>query len=645
MDWPVAIKQPRFRSDILGLRGIATLAVVAGHFFGEILPQGYVGVDLFFVISGFVITRKLLFSREPNPLIAAQEFYLSRCRRILPSLYMVIVSSLAVCYLIGMQTKEIVRTAAASAVGLSNYYLLNLSQDYFGISSSLNPFTHTWSLGVEEQFYLLFPAIYFIYKSKKNIYQRRIALLSFIILASLIADACINYKNPNLNFYGLQSRAWEFAAGAIAAELGQRRKFRRNFSSNYYVLAVVLTIWLHASSGFQLRLTIVGITAAWMAIGNESAKSILTTKVFAWIGSRSYSIYLIHWPVLVFFNYLAGDSLLVLVTGVLATFLLSEINFRNVERKFRIAAPHSLRVQTSKFLLASTSLCIGALLLSNTTYLDGKNVTYLFEVSRVKPWPTGDCSGSQNTNSKLSQLEKCLGNRVEGRRNVYLVGDSHADQLEGMVQYAFPHDNFFVQHINNGDFPFEELQRQPNDETFDFLLGRFHAEDILILSFHKGYLNPIRDQHIPLSSSVPVTAETLNLARNLTRYAHTISKLKVKIILVQDTPLMRINQSSESCALQQRLFKRNGCTISKKQDLHTRTRQDHAFESVFKRSSNVLLFDPSRYLFKNSDSFEVFNHDGFYNMFDFMHITQDLSRNLGPTFSREISEFLNRKEK
>src|SRR6478735_7499820 len=148
-----------YRPDVDGLRALAVVAVIINHFSNTLLPGGYLGVDIFFVISGFVITASLVHQQSKNCFEFLVAFYVRRVKRLLPALVVfVIVIGVSIC-LFDPAPELSLKTGASSLLGLSNLYLLRQSTDYFAPSTALNPFTHTWSLGVEEQFYFLFPVV------------------------------------------------------------------------------------------------------------------------------------------------------------------------------------------------------------------------------------------------------------------------------------------------------------------------------------------------------------------------------------------------------------------------------------------------------------------------------------------------------
>ena len=155
MNSPYSAYQP----EIEGLRALAVVAVIINHFNKDILPGGYLGVDIFFIISGYVISLSMMNRITKNFSEFFMEFYVRRIKRLLPALVVcVVITSLIVC-LVDPNPKISVKTGIASLFGLSNLYLLGQATDYFSPSAEMNVFTQTWSLGVEEQFYLLFPAL------------------------------------------------------------------------------------------------------------------------------------------------------------------------------------------------------------------------------------------------------------------------------------------------------------------------------------------------------------------------------------------------------------------------------------------------------------------------------------------------------
>ena len=211
----------KYRPEIDGLRAIAIASVVVYHagfvYFSDgrnfsVLPGGYLGVDIFFVISGYLITNFILSDLKRGK-FKFVDFYERRARRLLPALFTVILTSMAAGYILLLpnQLKDLSSSALSSLLFLSNFYFY-FFDNYFAESSMLKPLLHTWSLSVEEQFYFLFPPlIYILYFKKKNI----LSILIFLILSSLIFSHISSIYLKELNFYIIISRIWELGIGSL----------------------------------------------------------------------------------------------------------------------------------------------------------------------------------------------------------------------------------------------------------------------------------------------------------------------------------------------------------------------------------------------------------------------------------------------
>ena len=183
--------QSRYRPEIDGLRAFAVITVIINHFNKEILPGGYLGVDIFFVISGFVITSSLYQRPSKNFKDFISGFYERRIKRLVPALSIfVLITSIAIC-LFNPRVGTTLKTGLSSLFGLSNLFLLNKSTDYFAQSTQLNVFTHTWSLGVEEQFYILFP--FLIWFSGFGRQTKNGARNLFLIVGALTITSLIGF--------------------------------------------------------------------------------------------------------------------------------------------------------------------------------------------------------------------------------------------------------------------------------------------------------------------------------------------------------------------------------------------------------------------------------------------------------------------
>ena len=648
----------KHRKDIDGLRFIAVFSVVVGHYFPNLVPQGFLGVDVFFVISGYVITQLLFTMEKDRASSFLIEFYAKRIRRIIPALLIVVtVTSLAFTLFDTRFDGVVSNTGAYSLIGVSNMYLHRLAFEYFGLTASQNPFTHTWSLGVEEQFYALYP-VFFILCWKLVKKRRFITLVTIVITTSflsLILNLGLSYYKPSFAFYSMPTRYWELGVGALVALLVAKNLEIYKTLRNYR-----LFVFLVLESTFFLNLGTVVLSQIFASIAtgyllfpgsNDIASKFLSNRKIIWFGVRSYSIYLIHWPVLVLANYLFGLGVLKNMLCIVVTVLLSTFTYRFIENPFRmgrfkVSAISTITLGLPIVILATAIIYFGVPKISQSYNNVIPNFLGVKEVPEwIKPeWITPECSGNINIEKSAIPIPDCLGSSKQSKaRFVYLIGDSHADHLDPMVRASFLNPNFEVRNLRlqgGKDFPFGDLLPNTNSPSLKFLELNAKRGDLVVLAFHRGHLNSSRDVHIPLAQNIEVTPETKNLIDNLDRFSARMSLIGVKVILVKDTPLMASVQTSQSCALQGKIFGTNGCKVSRVQDIKTRFLQSYAFENVAKNNKNVITWDPFDSAYGRSRFFDVVDSNGNYLMWDWNHITPYLSLKLAPNFKKSIGYFI-----
>jgi peptidoglycan/LPS O-acetylase OafA/YrhL len=641
-----------YRKDIDGLRFIAVFSVVVGHYFPNSVPRGFLGVDVFFVISGYVITQ-LLFSMDKDHassfLIA---FYAKRIRRIIPALLAVVILFLLVFLLFVTRIDATIGgTGAYSLIGLSNIYLWRRTSDYFGTSAAQNPFTHTWSLGVEEQFYALYPVFFFLcWKfAKKRRFITLITLVSATSILSLILNIGLSHFKPNFAFYSMPTRFWEFGVGVLVSLLVAKNSEigNRTFHLRSFIFLVLITSFF-LKSGSMVFGQVVVVTATGLLLfpsSQDIVSKFLSTEKIIWIGVRSYSIYLIHWPVLVLTNYLFGIGVVKNILCILVTVVLSAFTFRVIENPFRVGQfkvsdKRTMSLGLPIILVATAIIHYGAPKMSQSY---NNLVPHFLGVKEVPEWIPTNCSGAVNIGKLANPIADCLGgSKGSNARFVYLIGDSHADQLVSMVRASFLAPDFEVRNLNMEDgidFPYGDFLPRTNSPSLKFIELNAKSGDLVVIAFHRGYLNSSRDMHISLNKKITVTPETRNLAENLDRFSARMRLIGVKLILIKDTPLMASVQTSQSCALQLKMFGSNGCKVSRAQDTKTRYLQSYAFDSVAKNNPNVLIWDPFNSIYGSSRFFDVVDSNGNYLMWDWNHITKYLSAKLAPDFRDSIRIF------
>jgi peptidoglycan/LPS O-acetylase OafA/YrhL len=348
-----------YRPEIDGLRAIAAISVILYHAQITILGYqpfkgGFIGVDIFFVISGYLITSIILKELENNGSFSFKHFYERRIRRIIPVLLFVMLLSLpfAWMFLLPSDFVEFSKSILYSLGFNSNHYFHYSGQKYDAENSLLIPFLHTWSLSVEEQFYILFPVILiFTFKYfKKYIFY----ILAFGFVISLILADWGSKNHPSFNFYALPTRGWELLAGSILSyfeiKLGYRSKLKiLNFSLpslGLFLIGYSVLFFnddmLHPS--FYTLLPIIGVCLIiWFSNKDEIITRLLSTKLFVGIGLISYSLYLWHYPIFSFNRIIEFTDniilreliigMLLLILSLLSYYLI-EIPFRNKKYLF-----------------------------------------------------------------------------------------------------------------------------------------------------------------------------------------------------------------------------------------------------------------------------------------------------------------------
>ena len=335
----------KHRPELDGLRGVAVLPVILFHAGVPGFPGGYLGVDVFFVISGYLITSIIL-ADLANSTFTFRRFYERRARRILPALLVVVLASMPFAWMwLGPEDlKAFSRSVVAVALFVSNILFWRES-GYFDTAGELKPLLHTWSLSIEEQFYLLFPVtLLLLWKLGRR--RLELALVVGLVLSLALAEYA-SRQSPSAGFYLLPTRGWELLAGAYLASRERARPFavRPGFASMLALIGLLLIVISVASFGPQTRhpgllsLLPVGGTALVIAYGQVGglATRLLTNRLLVGAGLISYSLYLWHQPVFVFARHASMRD----VSGPAAALLLglsiglAAITWKFVETPFR----------------------------------------------------------------------------------------------------------------------------------------------------------------------------------------------------------------------------------------------------------------------------------------------------------------------
>ena len=364
----------RYRSEIDGLRSIAVLPVIFFHAgFVKFFGGGYVGVDIFFVISGYLISKIILNDLKKKN-FSLINFYERRARRILPALYFVICLSLVLSYfwMLPDEFQNFGQSIVATIL-FSNNILLSFTNGYWVGASDLKPLVHTWSLAVEEQYYVLLPFfLLLIWKfGKRWIF----IILSIVFLASLILAQWYSYNKPEVGFFVLQTRAWELLIGVFASfylEKPNRNKFKNLLSFFGLVLIFYSIIFFNRNTPFPSLYTLVPTIGTFLVIVYADKGTIvqrfLSYKLLIGIGLISYSAYLFHQPIFALAKLYSNEPLSVntYLILIILTLVCSFFSWMYIETPFRNRNNFSSKFIFSSSIITSAILIIIGLNLNYT---------------------------------------------------------------------------------------------------------------------------------------------------------------------------------------------------------------------------------------------------------------------------------------
>lgn len=573
------------RADIQGLRAVAVLMVVVYHA-GLPFPGGYVGVDVFFVISGFVITALLQREWAASGRIRFSRFYARRFKRLTPALALMVAVTLIPAFLLippFTTFENTLATALGAMLLTANVVIAVTTGDYFAAPAHVNPLLHTWSLSVEEQFYLVFPALMGLcwYAAARSRRWKAAPVLVLAFVAALSFGAALlgsfGYVLPRgtwlIGFYSPITRVWEFAVGSLLAlaaarltVLGRSRSLASGVAGAA-LLAASLFLITDATPfpGLWTLLPVVG-TAFLLAAGTGSANAVtqaLSAGFLVKIGDLSYSIYLWHWPFIVFAKILWPDAAWVPLGAAALSFVVAMGSYTWVEEPIR-DMPAPSRGRMAALVLVTVLLPIGlaGLLaaLPRSALLPAEVETAVKLVSEQHAPQVRGCFGRGPYTDEL--VGGCGWNSTAGGAPIYLIGDSDAmhfaeaaigagEQL-GRPVWVFTapsclpiagarmawvdQSRFFPGRINHDEFAhcqdyvrfvLDWLQEQPPGDVFVAGLDQYWWDPSIGVAFGGAAMTSDAEQKAAV------------LAEGLARTASTLQAAGHRVVLVQSIPTYR----------------------------------------------------------------------------------------------------------
>ncbi|WP_225644265.1 acyltransferase family protein [Bradyrhizobium australafricanum] len=519
-----------YRRDIDGLRAVAVLSVLAFHYGLSLPPSwrltgGFTGVDVFFVISGFLITSILAKEIEQDR-FSILGFYDRRVRRILPALLVVLSVTLIAGNLLLMPGDyvSLANSAAGAAFGTSNFYFLNHT-GYFDRSADLLPLLHTWSLGVEEQFYVVWPILLAIVvrRGKRN---DTTAIIIALTMIGFAAGAVYFADEPKTAFYFPVTRAWELSLGALLAFLPRLRGKGAEFATVAGLAMIITGFVIISEETFSSATALLPCVGAALVIWprDTGARSARCLGLLAPFGLISYSLYLWHWPVWVLYRIYINNGeprIREAIALALVSIALAALSFRYIERPFRRPHPDASKTVIAGLAAALMIFCGGM-------YVDSADgfpqrippeIEELRSLEVMWEWPCPAFKFVPQLNNTYCTFGQPW---ATAKSKALLWGDSHAEHSAPLVQTAIPDYGTllfascpatFNQHIyrNYAGLPNYREQCADQRQRAINLLHDDPSINLVILASAWAYLPSITEQDGTLGNKTGIELDTAGL--------------------------------------------------------------------------------------------------------------------------------------
>ncbi|WP_406030795.1 acyltransferase family protein [Succinivibrio sp.] len=684
-----------YRSDIDGLRAIACISVVLFHAFPGILRGGFVGVDIFFVISGFLISSILyrnLFNEKSPGKIYIIDFYIRRIRRIFPALIAVLLTTLAIGWFVLLpdEYRLLGKHTIGGATYINNLMLYKESGDYFNPSSNAKPLLHLWSLGIEEQFYLIFPLIlWLIYKSKLNFV---FLLAVFTLLSFFINKNAVSHNHQTVAFYLPWCRFWELSAGAILAYIidyhkdallrikeklstylpniifrEKKQSLNENFINNALSVIGLLTIIVGILSikndlSFPGKRALVPVIGSLIIIGAGSGaiinKYLLSNRIMIFLGLISYPLYLWHWPFLSLAYICEGRTpeIWIRCAAIGIALVLAIITYFIIEPPLR----YGNYSKTKAISLFMTMLFVGFIgyrvmvtdgfknrfpeLLKNKSEkieIDSHTNKYKnnYKYFAIYDEYIDNCKLEFSNWNDLDVYTTCAMQSKPAQNNVALIGSSHAAHLFYGLSKLSTLDNKSVALFAMGSqSPFINLKIKDGErqywytrisDSYNYLEKHKNIKSVILADLGVDYFIDVED---------PVEKDFQKIFKKAV--IRSLERLKDrKVIIVLDNPALPMDPSKCGISRPYSITKfDSSCTFNEQETSESRELHNAIIKDVVKNYPNVRVVDIAKLFCNKSKCSPVKNGELLY--LDDGHLNYKGSKYVAPYIYRYIKENL-----
>ena len=579
-----------YRSDIDGLRAFAVIAVVIYHAFPSLLPGGFIGVDVFFVISGFLISS-IIFTELDAQSFKFSSFYARRIKRIFPALIVVLlVSSMVGWFLLfENELKQLGDHVSRAALFLSNF-ILWYETGYFDNAAETKPLLHLWSLGIEEQFYIVWPLMACLLWRLKD---KKTMAIAILIATSFAWNMWQSERDLTHDFYSPLTRFWELLAGAILASTAHTIQNNPSWQSHANYRATIGAIlllfgveYVDASMKFPGVWACVPVVGAVFLISaNTSAwvnRTVLATPVLVWIGAISYPLYLWHWPILSFARIVEGGTpkLELRIIGLLISFLLAWLTFVCIEKPIRVQWRASYKTAA----LLVCMLCVA--FLGNSAHetngypdrevVTSRQVKYAGDIDHDEfhnysksHFYTCEQKSIREASSVWKGVVRCFQSKPNKPVDFVLLGDSHAEHLFIGIAEALPDKN--IAFYASGALPTSSQWRQ--ESVFTHLLSENNATKVFIAGMW------------PTQSKEALTYTTMTA--ELDAAVKALLGVGKHVVLLGDVP--QFDFDPQTCKFERPLRESTRCEMPKSEFTKKSTRHQEALDEVKLRNPQIKL--------------------------------------------------------
>ena len=609
-----ALSHPKYRPDIDGLRAIAVLSVVIFHAFPETIKAGFIGVDIFFVISGYLISS-IIFENLDRGSFSFGQFCGRRIKRIFPALTLVLLSCLVFGWfgLLGDEYKQLGKHTAAGAGFVSNFFFWQES-GYFNNAAETKPLLHLWSLAIEEQFYIVWPLLVWATWKRKTMF---LALFSALLIGSLAYNVYLVRPDPIAAFYSPATRTWELLAGVLLAFISTQPRAGGAstsgaatswpFSSNSRQVASTLGVLLLAVAFFKIDkgrpfpgtwaiLPVLG-TCLLIFAGSTAwfNRFVLSNRVLVWVGLISFPLYLWHWPLLSFMRIVESEtpSLAYRVLAVGLSVLLAWMTYYFVEKPIRANSKSAFKIAGLTTSVAAIGL-VGLVILQS----NGVPARAAAQINGVNSWDNlSFATPCKFITNGANHDDWCnIGNVPNKSPTTVLIGDSIGNGFSPMLlsyakkQAATSDAPFIFRQFGRGACPMLSNTGSSTCQEITQAASSYIKESASIHTVILAANWPLYFYNDPQNNGVLDTTKFKEAFKETVTHYESLGK-RVIVFLAPPT-----GANPRACVVRpMRLTKKNNCTLSLQEVMNNARSYRAPFVSLLGQL-NVDFFDPFKYM-------------------------------------------------